>query len=329
MRFSLDGAPEAQRPTLLREIFGRGVARYDVEVLRDVPLHMDVTLRMMPGLMMMTGVSYGSINQRTREMVALEGSDDVGLVVGLSGDHLIKHERGEFVLGDGDATLVSLGEVCSYLHRPPGDILALRMPRAVMAPLASGMDDMMFRRIPHNAEALRLLTQYVTTTVNEEAASSPAMQHLVANHVYDLLAMVIGATKDATAAAQGRGMRAARLHAIKQDIARNLERGDLSVTMLADRHNCTPRFLQRLFETQGTTFTDYVLMQRLARAHRRLTDPRRDGEKISALAYDCGFGDVSYFNRVFRRHYGAAPSDFRAQARNDGANGAVPPNAAK
>jgi AraC-like DNA-binding protein len=73
---------------------------------------------------------------------------------------------------------------------------------------------------------------------------------------------------------------------------------------------------------EGTTFTDYVLGQRLARAHRRLIDPRRDGEKISAVAFDSGFGDVSYFNRVFRRHYGAAPSDVRARARN-GASGAV------
>jgi AraC-like DNA-binding protein len=40
-----------------------------------------------------------------------------------------------------------------------------------------------------------------------------------------------------------------------------------------------------------------VLAQRLARAHCMLVDPRRDGEKISAVAYDCGFGDVSYFNR--------------------------------
>jgi AraC-like DNA-binding protein len=36
---------------------------------------------------------------------------------------------------------------------------------------------------------------------------------------------------------------------------------------------------------------------------------------IAATAYDCGFGDVSYFNRMFRRSYGAAPSEIRAQAR--------------
>ena len=52
-------------------------------------------------------------------------------------------------------------------------------------------------------------------------------------------------------------------------------RPDLSVAALAARHGCTPRFVQRLFEAEGTTFTEYVLAERLARAHRMLMDPRR------------------------------------------------------
>jgi AraC-like DNA-binding protein len=140
---------------------------------------------------------------------------------------------------------------------------------------------------------------------------------MLASHVYDLTAVVYGATPDAAKVARSWGVRAARLHAIKQDIAKNLDQADLSITTLAVRQCCTPRFVQRLFEAEGTTFTEYVLSQRLARAYRRLIDVRCDGEKISTVAYDCGFGDVSYFNRVFRRQYGAAPSDVRAQARQD------------
>jgi hypothetical protein len=49
-------------------------------------------------------------------------------------------------------------------------------------------------------------------------------------------------------------------------------------------------------------------------AHRMLTDPHRADEKISTVAFDSGFSDVSYFNRMFRRRYGAAPSDVRAEA---------------
>ena len=146
----------------------------------------------------------------------------------------------------------------------------------------------------------------------------------MASHVYDLIAVMIGATRDAEETAQGRGMQAARLHALKHDIARNLGRSSLSVAALAERHGYTPRLVQRLFESQGTTFTEYVLAQRLARAHRMLRDPRRDGGKISAVAHDCGFGDLSYFNRVFRQHYAAAPSDVRAQARREMASDTLP-----
>jgi AraC-like DNA-binding protein len=106
-------------------------------------------------------------------------------------------------------------------------------------------------------------------------------------------------------------MRAAKLQAIKSDIGQNLDRSDLSIAALAARHACTSRCVQRLFEMVGTTFTEYVLAQRLVRAYRKLVDPRYQSEKISAIAYDCGFNDVSYFNRMFRRHFAVAPSDVR------------------
>jgi AraC-like DNA-binding protein len=38
------------------------------------------------------------------------------------------------------------------------------------------------------------------------------------------------------------------------------------------------------------------------------------GRKISSIAYDAGFGDLSYFIRAFRRRYAALPSDVRMRA---------------
>ena len=52
----------------------------------------------------------------------------------------------------------------------------------------------------------------------------------------------------------------------------------------------------------------------VTQTHRMLTDPRRAGEKISAIALDAAFGDVSYFNRAFRRSYGETPSGVRVHA---------------
>ncbi len=72
------------------------------------------------------------------------------------------------------------------------------------------------------------------------------------------------------------------------------------------------RWAQCASDHEGTTFTEYVLAQRLGRAHRLLADPRHANQKIGAIALDVGFGDLSYFNRAFRKRYGVAPSELRA-----------------
>jgi AraC-like DNA-binding protein len=60
-----------------------------------------------------------------------------------------------------------------------------------------------------------------------------------------------------------------------------------------------------------------VLGERLARAHRMLGDPRFADRSIGEVAMEAGFGDLSYFNRAFRRRYGASPSAVHTAARRD------------
>jgi AraC-like DNA-binding protein len=320
LRFSLEDIPERDRPAVFREVFGRSVIRYDVEPLRNVPFAADVTLQALPRLTTLSGRLHGSCNQRTREMLA-DGSDDIGLIVNLRGPHRITQRQDELVLGDGEAALVSLGEPCSFTHRPPGDILALRVPRGHFRSLVPDVDGCYLRRIPRDTQALRLLASYVGAARDEQTILSHELQHAVVSHLYDLMALAVGATRDAADMAQGRGLRAARLKAIKDDIAKNIDRCDLSLTVLAARHGLAPRLVQRLFEAEGTSFTEYVVTQRLARAYRLLSDPRRGGDKISAIAWDSGFGDLSYFNQAFRKRYGRTPSDVRAQAQLEDAGG--------
>jgi transcriptional regulator GlxA family with amidase domain len=132
-------------------------------------------------------------------------------------------------------------------------------------------------------------------------------------HVYDLAALALGATRDATEVAKNRGLRAARIGAIKADIRTNLAREALSIHEIASRQCVTPRYIQILFEGEGTTFTEFVLNERLMRALRMLTDLRFADCLISTIAFDVGFGDLSYFNNSFRRRFGGTPSDVRAE----------------
>ena len=56
----------------------------------------------------------------------------------------------------------------------------------------------------------------------------------------------------------------------------------------------------------------YVLRARLRQAAMRLAvEPAR----IIDIAFDCGFGDVSNFNRAFRAEFGVSPRAYRGLAR--------------
>jgi len=79
------------------------------------------------------------------------------------------------------------------------------------------------------------------------------------------------------------------------------------------RHRLRVRYVQRLFEADGTSFSEFLLRERLALARRLLLNPPNANLKISAIALDAGFGNLSYFNASFRRGYGASPSDLRAR----------------
>jgi AraC family transcriptional regulator len=68
------------------------------------------------------------------------------------------------------------------------------------------------------------------------------------------------------------------------------------------------RFLRLFRRLVGTTPHQYLLQRRLHRAAFLL---RTGDEEISRIAFDAGFGDLSTFNRRFRRIMGTHPADYR------------------
>ncbi|MCC6857311.1 MAG: helix-turn-helix transcriptional regulator [Bryobacterales bacterium] len=73
----------------------------------------------------------------------------------------------------------------------------------------------------------------------------------------------------------------------------------------------SPHHFLRVFESvTGTTPHQYVLRTKLRRAAVRL---RTGNDRILDVALDCGFGDVSNFNRSFRSEFGVSPRRYRTE----------------
>ena len=313
IRLSTEDFPERDRVAIFREQFGRNQFGLDIEPLPDVPFRLTSTMRPLPGAVITSNEGSGVRVWRTREFLA-DGRDDLIMIMNLQGPSVVAQRGEEIVLDEGSATLGTIGEFGGIL-RPETNhrSLIVNLPRAAIGPLMPHADDAVLRPIPPDSVALGLLIKYAGILHDTDGPLQPELQRSIADHIYDLVVVAVGGTRDAIEVAKGRGIAAARLSAIKTDILGNLLSRDLSIEAICARHGITPRYLRMLFAGKQTTFSDFVIGRRLILALRRLRDPGRAGHTIAAIAYECGFGDLSYFNRVFRRQFGMTPSDARAQ----------------
>lgn len=308
VRFSTEDYAPRKRIEALHEIFGRNLQKVHVEPRADY-FHTAMTLRRMPGLSAYAASRSAAIYRRSREFIE---HDDVIIIAGLTSGYEVEHLGRTLNMRGGEAVVLTGGEPASFGGPDQHSVKLLRIPVRVLSSIVGDIEGAYGRTIPADNSALRLLVGYLGVLEEVDLFAAPQLRRQVVTHIHDLVALAIGATRDAAEAARCRGVSAARLRAIKQTIIDRLGDPGLSASAIAATHGLNPRYVQRLFEREGTTFTDYVLGQRLAAAHRLLSDPLRAGMKISTIAFDAGFGDLSYFNRRFRRRYGVAPSELRA-----------------
>jgi AraC-like DNA-binding protein len=298
--------PPRQGLFQLQEIFDSRV-QLRFETRLDRPVDAVMTVQGLPGVRRATMASGMDVRlERSRARLA-DGEDDVCLIVNLGPAMSITQRRRQSVAGPGDGALLVYREAAVLDFRAM-TYAGIRVPFAALAPFTRDIEAAAAGCVRSDTPALRLLQRYLASLA--ETPADPALARLVAAHVHDLMALVIGATRDGADLARHRGVRAARLQVIRQDLARE---PDLTITEVALRQGVSPRYVQMLFEEAGTTFTDVVLQLRLHAAHRMLTSPRYADWSITAIALEAGFGDLSYFNRRFRQRFDRTPSDLRAE----------------
>ena len=289
------------------------MARLEFEPYGDAPFVFDSSIRQLPGLAV-AEVAFSPMVSHRRWQA--DDEDHINLVVMRSGSATLLLGDNETPLSAGMATFSRSGrpDAVGAIAMPVGaSIFGVRLSRGLLAHLIDDYDTLRRTIVPAGSQPLRILISYLDSLEQMESLVEPRVRRLVAAHIADLAAFVIGASRDSVVAAGG--ARAARLAAVRRDIADNIARPDLSEAAVAARHGISPRYLRRLFETDGTSFTEYVLAVGFVRAFRGLGDPDQVSRTIGEIGLAAGFGDLSYFNRTFRRRYGDTPSGVRAALR--------------
>jgi AraC-like DNA-binding protein len=281
----------------------------------DARMAVDFSLRIMPEAYVSSQWLSGVAARRQKTHAIRDGNDDLCLLVPRGGQpihmRLTDRRRGgdEVTLRAGGPAQLRGNEESYHAWSLGCESQVVCVPRSKVAASIDDLDQVLHRGVPQSA-ALNLLCGYANTLASDIGTLDAGMLLHASKTLTDLFILALGPTRDAAEAAEG-GARAAKFAGIKADIDAHLAHPEFSLDWIARRQGLSPRAIRDLFYAAGTNFTDHVLAARLERARRLLRDPRLLPRNITAIAYECGFGDLSWFNQAFRRRYGMTPSDVR------------------
>ena len=99
-----------------------------------------------------------------------------------------------------------------------------------------------------------------------------------------------------------------RVRKVEEHIDQNFKQ-EIRLKTLSDIAGMTPAAFSRYFRMKtGKTVSDYIIDIRLGHAARQLIDTTNS---VADICYDCGFNNISNFNRIFKKKKGCSPTAFR------------------
>jgi AraC-like DNA-binding protein len=307
-RFSTRELPERMRLPLWRESFVRAIVHADIEPLATASFQADARLQAIQGLR--TLALKGSAMRFKRSQTSItDGDDSVGFIVCSRSRSQLSQRSREVELHGGDAIAILHSEpaIVTYVD---GLMLGLAVPRDKIAQRVSDVEALAMRPVSRRTEAFRLLMAYLRSVSREGALAAPGLRGVVVSHIHDLVALSIGEYAP-LGESSASAVVAARHGAVLAYIEAHFQDPALSVQTAARRQGISPRYLQRLMASSGSSFTGHVNELRLQQAFKLLTAREAGPQRISDIALEVGFSDVSHFNRLFRARFGDSPSGVR------------------
>lgn len=243
-----------------------------------------------------------------------DGNDCFEFIVAQSGELNVAHQGREIRLDLGDATVMRANATGRVGSREGFGFVEVLISAPEWEARGCVPNDVLMQRIGRDNSGIKLLRSYIKCIEGTGSTASVDEREIACRHILDLVVLATTSHTSHTSIGESslKAVAVAHTHAIFDHIALHFADPELSLSKVAQSLHISPRYLQRLLEASGTSFTAHITELRLQRAFTRLTEPSASDNRISDIAMLAGFSDISHFNRLFRSRFGATPSDVRA-----------------
>lgn len=184
------------------------------------------------------------------------------------------------------------------------------IPRPLLTSRLPFAGSMAARRIPAGTRTGPIAGSLVQHLFQVEEATEEAFDRRLSASALDFLSVMLEAEVGQQSSNDRQGR---RLDEVKGYMLARMQDCDLDVQNIAQRMSMAPRTLYRLFARESSTPIQWLWEQRLTASYRLLSEGR--SVRVTEVAMNCGFKDVSHFSKAFRTKFGQSPSSLvRASA---------------
>jgi AraC-like DNA-binding protein len=311
--FNTDVFPEQRRFAAYCEELAKWSCGLELSTPDQFDFHANLELRRVGSLEIMINTLSAIEVARTPRLVQ-DGDDALLLMLLLNG------QARQFQLGN--QQLINAGQAVIFDSGCPGvfslvsgsKLLTLKIPRAELRARRPHVSHFANATLDGDPVAHGLLLRYLAGAFDLDLVNSELTAQLFHDHIIDMVALALRTGGEMQAVPGQRNAPAMHRAAILREIETSAVDPAFDSGVAATRLGITVRYVHHLLEITGRTFSEHLVDRRLKLVEQTLRDPRDASRRIADIAFQNGFRDLSYFNRMFRRKYGTAPGDVRRAA---------------
>jgi AraC family transcriptional regulator, positive regulator of tynA and feaB len=314
-RWRVSGASTAQRLRSWSEILADTHLAFDIRATPGTPSRFDgaVTRRKVGDLVLVDCAASPFLGHRSRAVMG--GVEDGRQQEDILGFQFVC--RGVERVSEGSRQLaLTAGNVVLWDGLQPTDVEILEafhkrtllFPRERVLALCPRLGEVDAFPSLRDSGPARLLVRYMNALVAELPRLDMAANTAAANAALELLRAAIEPTLPASRSVTRAAMRAE----IRRYVRTHLHDPALSPASIARAYAMSVRALHALFEDADESVAGLVRSERLLRCLEDLQRP--NAGSVTDIAFRWGFCDAAHFSRVFKREFGATPSDVRRAA---------------
>ena len=216
-------------------------------------------------------------------------------------------QRGhEQICGPGDLAIVDTTEPFEIANCRNFSLFCFAVPRQLLPGALAERPRLRLSATEAGRALSRTLSGHAELCLRSEPNSG--ISAFGAQHVVDLISHAPGILEGRSPERAGLSV---LLSMMLDHIDRHVDDPELCAATLAQKFHCSQRYVHKLFSTTGRSVGEHVNGQRILVCTRNLLDHAHRRATIAEVAFNAGFRDLSYFNRLFKRSTGVAPREFR------------------